>query len=68
MNAFELSERQKLKVATMALERIKDAPLLENEKEKTISDALHLINWGTYDPTSHLGDWGKVALKVVTGL
>lgn len=68
MNAFELSERQKLKVATMALERIKDAPLLEDEKEKTISDALQLINWGTYGLAGHLGEWGKVALKVVIGL
>lgn len=58
------TDKEKALVGQMALERIKDAPVLPEEIQDTAEDALHLIHWGTY--ASHdLGDWGKTALKVI---
>lgn len=63
-DGFLLSKDQKIKVAQMALEAIKDAPLLLSEREAVCRDALHLMTFGNYQSDT-LSEWGKRVLKVV---
>ncbi len=63
---IELTDKQKVKVTTMALERIKDAPVTEDEIQDTCHEALHLVHYGTYD--FYPSAWGRIVLDVVCGI
>ena len=60
----DLTKDEIVFILSAALERIKDAPLSQNEMQDISQDALRLIQWGFYDP-SNQSEWAKTVLGVI---
>lgn len=45
---IELNSDQKIDLMKRALEQIKDAPLLADERDRICADVLYLVEFGTY--------------------
>lgn len=59
----EFTKDQKIEIMKSALEHIKDAPLLQEEKDEIAREALMFVDWGTYQVEKHtLSSWGQAIL------